>query len=165
MAQDQNELFYRFMHFLLIFSNHVFCLNKQNEILNNSKLNLNKNIDVDQYNYDYSEYDENDGNLAENIKEDIFSKHFSAITPRNNSIAHSLDLLNLLVKNISFYEKFKNIFKNFSENLNPVEILIKQKVYEFIHSLELPNDCLTSFAKIINAMQKSVLWAFECEFH
>ncbi len=102
--------------FLLIFSNYVFCLNKENEILNNSKLNLNnKNIDVDQYNHDYSEYDENDANIAENIKEDIFSKHFSSITPRNNSIAHSLDLLNLLVKNISLYEKFKNIFKNFQK--------------------------------------------------
>ncbi len=34
---------------------------------------------MDQYNYDYSEYDQN---IAENIKEDIFSKHFSVITPQ-----------------------------------------------------------------------------------
>ncbi len=57
----------------------IYFLNKENEILNNSKLNLNnKNIDVDQYNYDYSEYDQN---IAENIK-DIFSKHFSVKTPQ-----------------------------------------------------------------------------------
>jgi hypothetical protein len=146
---------------LLIFSIHVFCLSEESKILNNSKLNnQNKNIDVDEYNYDY-----NDMEIAENIKEDIMSKHFSAITPRNTSIAQSLDLLNLFAKNISIYEKSKNIFKHMSENLNPVEIMIKQKFYEFIQSLELPNDCLTSFARIINAMQKSELWAFECEFH
>ncbi len=52
-----------------------------------------------------------------------------------------------------------------SENLNPVRILIKKKFNEFIDSLELSNDCLTSFARITNAMQKSELWAFECEFH
>jgi hypothetical protein len=151
---------------LLIFSTHVFCLSKENKILNSSKLNnQNKNIDVDEYDYDYSEYDENDANIAKNIKEDIFSKHFSAITPRNTSIAKNLDLLNLFVKNISVDEKFRNIFKHVSENLNPVEIMIKQKFHEFIQSLELPNDCLTSFARIINAMQKSELWAFECEFH
>jgi hypothetical protein len=150
-------------NFSLIFSTQVFCLNAENEILNNSKLNLNKNIDVDQYNYDYSEYDENDANIAENIEENI--KYFSAKNSRNTSIAQSLDLINLFVKNISVYEKFKNIFKHMSENLNPVEIMIKQKFNEFIHSLELPNDCLTSFARIINAMQKSELWAFECEFH
>jgi hypothetical protein len=102
---------------------------------------------------------------AEDIKENIFSKHFSAITPRNTSIAQCLDLFNLFVKNISVYEKFKNIFKHMSENLNPVEIMIKQKFYEFIDSLELPNNCLTSFARIINAIQESELWAFECEFH
>ncbi len=89
-------------NFVLFFSIHVFCLNAENEISNNSKSNFNnKNIDVDKYNYDYSEYDENDGNIAKNIKENIFSKHFSAITPRNTSIAQSLDLLNLFVKNIT----------------------------------------------------------------
>jgi hypothetical protein len=146
---------------LLVFSTHVFCLSKENKILNNSKLNnQNKNIDVDEYNYDY-----NDMEIAENIKENIISEHFSDITPRNTSIAKSLDLLNFFVKNISVDEKFRNIFKHMSENLNPVEIMIKQKFYEFIQSLELPNDCLTSFARIMNAMQKSELWAFECEFH
>jgi hypothetical protein len=153
-------------NFVLIFSTQVFYLNAENEILNNSKLNnKNKNIDVNEYDYDYSEYDENDGNIAENIKEDIFSKYFSAITPRNTSIAQSLDLFNLFVKNISLYEKSKNIFKHMSENLNPVEIMIKQKFYEFIDSLELPNDCLTSFARIINDMQKREIWALKCEFH
>ncbi len=52
-----------------------------------------------------------------------------------------------------------------SQNLNPVAILIKQKFNEFIDSLELSNDCFTSFASIINAMQNSELWAFEYEFH
>ena len=134
-------------------------MNAENEILNNSKSNFNnKNIDLDEYNYDYSENDEN-------IKENIISKHFSAKTLGNISIAGSLDLLTLFVKNISIYAKSKNIFKHMSENLNPVEIMIKQKFYEFIQSLELPNDCLTSFARIINDMQKREIWALKCEFH
>jgi hypothetical protein len=62
-------------------------LNAENEILNNSKSNFNnKNIDLDEYNYDYSECDESDGNIAENIKQNI-SEHFSAKTLRNTSIA------------------------------------------------------------------------------
>jgi hypothetical protein len=138
----------------------MFCLSEENIILKSSKLNnQNKNIDVDEF----DEYD--DMEIAENTKENIISQHFSAITPRNTSIAKSLDLLNLFVKNISVHEKFTNLFNHMSENVNPVEIMIKQKFYEFTQSLELPNDCLTSFARIINAMQKSELWAFECEFH
>ncbi len=106
-------------NFVLIFSIHVFWLNAENEILNNSKSNFNnKNIDLDEYNYDYSENDEN-------IKENINSKHFSAKTLWNTSIAESLDLLILFVKNISIYAKSKNIFKNMSENLNSMEIMIK----------------------------------------
>ncbi len=113
---------------MLIFSIHVFCLNA-----------------------------ENDGNIAENITENIISKHFSAKTLGNTSTAESLDLLNLFVKYNSIYAKSKNIFKHVSKNLNPEEIMIKQKLDEFIDSHELPNNCLTSFARIINAMQKSEL--------
>jgi hypothetical protein len=151
-------------NFVLIFSTHVFCLNIENQVSNKSKLNFN-NKNIDEYIYDYSEYNDNDEDIAENINENIISKHFSAITLRNTSIDESLDLLNLIVKNISVYDRFKNIYKHMSENLNPVKIMIKQKFNEFIHSLELPNDCLASFARIINAMEKSELWAFECEFH
>jgi hypothetical protein len=42
--------------------------------------------------------------------------------------------------------------------------MIKQKFDEFIDSLEIPNDCLASFLTIMNAMIRSKIWVFKCEF-
>jgi hypothetical protein len=91
---------------------------------------------------------------------DIIGKHFSVKTPGNSSDDKNKNLFNLFLKNVSIYE---NIFKQVFENIKPVEVMIKQKFSEFINSLELPNECLASFARIINAMEKSELWAFKCE--
>ncbi len=92
---------------------------------------------------------------------DIIGKHFSVKTPGNSSNDENKNLFNSFLKNVSVYE---NIFKQVFENIKPVEVMIKQKFDKFIDSFELPNDCLASFARIMNAMKRSELWAFKCEF-
>jgi len=76
---------------------------------------------------------------------DIIGKHFSVKISKNSSKDENKNL---------FDSFLKNIFKQDFENIKPVEVLIKQKFDQFIHSLELPNDCLTLFAIKINAMKK-----------
>jgi hypothetical protein len=128
----------------------VLCVDIENEI---SKDFNNKTIDESEYEYDYS-IDNDEKNLF-----DIIGKHFSVKTPGNSSNDENKNLFNSFLKNVSIYE---NIFKQIFEDIKPVEVIIKQKFDEFINSLELPNDCLASFATIINAMKRSELWAFEC---
>jgi hypothetical protein len=76
---------------------------------------------------------------------DIIGKHFSVKISKNSSKDENKNL---------FDSFLKNIFKQDFENIKPVEVLIKQKFDHFVHSLELPNNYLTSFAIIINAMGK-----------
>ncbi len=127
---------------MLFSSVRVLCVGIENEILKDFK---NKTFDESEYEYDYS-VDNEEKNLF-----DIIRKHFSVKTPGNSSNDENKNL-------------FKNIFKQVFENIKPVEVMIKQKFDEFIDSLELPNDCLASFARIMNAMKRSELWAFKCEF-
>jgi hypothetical protein len=137
---------------MLFSSVHVLCVDIENEILKDFK---NKTIDESEYEYDYS-VDNDEKNLF-----DITGKHFSVENPKNSSNNEIKNLFDSFLKNVSIYE---NIFKQVFENIKPVEVMIKQKFDEFIDSLELPNDCLASFATIINAMKRSELWAFKCEF-
>jgi hypothetical protein len=134
---------------MLFSSVRVLCVDIENEILKDSK---NNTIDESEYEYDYRVDDEK--NLF-----DIIGKHFSVENPKNSSNDENKNLFNSFLKNVSIYE---NIFKQVFENIKPVEVMIKQKFDEFIDSLEIPNDCLASFARIINAMKRSELWAFEC---
>ncbi len=140
-----------FCYFMLFSSVRVFCVGIENEILKDFK---NKTIDESEYENDYS-VDNDEKNLF-----DIIKKHFSVKTKKNSSNDEIKNLFDPFLKNVSIYE---NIFKQVFENIKPVEVMIKQKFDEFIDSLELPNDCLASFATIINAMQRSELWAFKCE--
>jgi hypothetical protein len=129
----------------------VLCVDIENEILKDFN---NKTIDESEYEYDYS-VDNKEKSLF-----DIRGKQFSVKTSGNSSDDEDKNLFDSFLKNVSISE---NIFKQVFENIKPVEVMIKQKFDEFIDSLELPNDCLASFARIINAMKKSELWAFECE--
>jgi hypothetical protein len=128
----------------------VLCVGFENEIIKNFN---NETIDKNQYDYSV---DNDEKKLF-----DIIEKHFSVKTPGNSFDDENKNLFNSFLKNVSIYE---NIFKQVFENIKPVEVLIKQKFDEFIDSLELPNNCLTSFARIIIAMKRSELWAFKCEF-
>ncbi len=142
-----------FYYFMLFSSVCVLCVDIENEILKDIN---NKTIDESEYEYDYS-VDNEEKSLF-----DIRGKRFSIKTPGNSSDNENKNLFNSFLKNVSIYE---NIFKQVFENIKPVEVMIKQKFSEFINSLELPNDCLASFTRIINAMEKSELWAFKCEFY
>jgi hypothetical protein len=137
---------------MLFSSVRVLCVDIENEILKDFK---NKTIDESEYEYDYS-VDNDKKNLF-----DIIGKHFSVKTTKNSSNDENKNLFNSFLKNVSVYE---NIFKQVFENIKPVEVMIKQKFDKFIDSFELPNDCLASFARIMNAMKRSELWAFKCEF-
>ncbi len=137
---------------MLFSSVRVLCVGIENEILKDFK---NKTFDESEYEYDYS-VDNEEKNLF-----DIIRKHFSVKTPGNSSNDENKNLFNSFLKNVSVYE---NIFKQVFENIKPVEVMIKQKFDKFIDSFELPNDCLASFARIMNAMKRSELWAFKCEF-
>ncbi len=140
-----------FCYFMLFSSVCVLCVDIENEILKDFN---NKTIDENEYEYNYSV--DNDGkNLF-----DIIRKHFSVENPKNSSNDEIKNLFDSFLKNVSIYE---NIFKQVFENIKPVEVMIKQKFDEFIYSLELPKDCLASFATIISAMERSELWAFKCE--
>jgi hypothetical protein len=129
----------------------VLCVDIESEILKDFN---NKTIDEREYEYDYS-VDKDEKNLF-----DIIKKHFSAKTTKNSSNDEIKNLFDPFLKNVSIYE---NIFKQVFKNIKPVEVMIKQKFDEFIDSLELPKDCLASFATIISAMERSELWAFKCE--
>ncbi len=70
-----------------------------------------------------------------------------------------------LLQKITDYDRITNFYAHITENVKPVEDRIKQKFYDLINSLELPDDCLASFTHIIHAMGRSEWWAFKCELN
>ena len=72
-----------------------------------------------------------------------------------------------IVNNNDLPEKLSyndNILKQVSDGIKSVEFLMKQKFYEFVTNLEIPDECFTSITRIVNGMKRSKLWAFKCKF-
>jgi hypothetical protein len=63
----------------------------------------------------------------------------------------------------STFNKLNKLYFKLYENIKPVEQRLKQRFFELISTLELPNDCLASFARITGGLGKGQLWALKCK--
>jgi len=129
---------------LVLFALNVLCFDFDNKNRDHLKENL-----INETTDDYKDY------------YDFIEKNIEESSNEKKNLTNNYD--NSTELNISFNDRMKDIFQSMTENIIPVENKIKQRFNEFLLSLELPADCLASYARIINAMQKSELWAFKCK--
>lgn len=114
-----------------------------------------KNNPFDDKEYDYEDDVSESGDYENGIK--------SGINNNTSSVNKTVSSENTTqsIKEVSEYENIINSYNAVSKNIIPIEHMIKHKFYEFIYSLDLPDDCLASYARIISAMKSGELWAFK----
>jgi hypothetical protein len=108
--------------------------------------------DIEEYDYDY-DYDQNNKNKNE------VDALVDSVYDENENISPVGSVITI---NSTFNKLNKRYFKLY-ENIKPVERRLKQRFFELISTLELPNDCLASFARINDGLGKGQLWALKCE--
>jgi hypothetical protein len=113
-------------------------------------LKNNTDNDIEDYDYDYDQNPENKNNV-DALVDSIYDEN------ENISSVGSVVTIN------STFNKLNKLYLKLYENIKPVEQRLKQRFLELISTLELPNDCLTSFARINDGLGKGQLWALKCK--
>ncbi len=121
----------------------------ENKISNIFGLKNNTQNDIEEYDYDYDQNNKN--NKIDALVDSIYDEN------ENISSVGSVVTIN------STFNKLNKLYLKLYENIKPVEQRFKQRFLKLISTLELPNDCLTSFARINDGLGKGQLWALKCK--
>jgi hypothetical protein len=122
----------------------------ENKISNTFGLKNNTENDIEEYDYDYDQNNKNN-NKVDALVDSVYDEN------ENISSVGSVVTIN------STFNKLNELYLKLNENIKPVEQRLKQRFLELISTLELPNDCLTSFARINDGLGKGQLWALKCK--
>ena len=111
--------------------------------------NLKNNIE-EEYDYSYDNKEKSDFDSAMDSINDVYNEN------EIQNYSQSIDSIN------GTFNKLNKVYVKLYENIKPVENRLKQRLFEFIYSLELSKDCLASFIRINEGLNSGQLWAFKC---